>query len=149
EILATLHFEKCQGAEASWKDLFRRYTRRLSIAVTAQMFSQLNGISAILHFLPETLERAGFSIERSLLYSAACVFLLCAGTIPTILYVDRFGRKLFLLVGSIGLALSLTLIGGLYLYMVSFAHSDGTMHRQSPHYILAGHALYLFVFGAT
>ena len=102
--------------EATWAQLFTQYTRRTVVGITCQLFAQFNGINAILYFLPENLSRAGFDVGRSLLYSGACALVYCAGTVPTMFMVDRWGRRLFLLVGSVGLAAALALVGGLQYY---------------------------------
>lgn len=52
EILNTLEYEERESSEASWGELFTRYRKRTFIAITSQMFAQLNGVNAILHFLP-------------------------------------------------------------------------------------------------
>ncbi|KAJ7598915.1 general substrate transporter [Mycena floridula] len=147
EIVDAIEFEEREGAEASWKELFQRYTRRTIIGITSQMFSQLNGINAILHFLPENLDRAGFTIQQSLLYAGACGIIYCAGTIPTIFWIDKFGRRLFLLIGSIGLAVSLSLVGGLQFYVDTLP--EGMKRWDVANWIFGGVGLYLFVFGAT
>ncbi|KAH9482075.1 High-affinity glucose transporter [Psilocybe cubensis] len=103
--------------QATWGQLFTQYTRRTIVGITCQLFAQFNGINAILYFLPENLTRAGFDIGQSLLYSGACALVYCAGTIPTMFFVDTWGRKSFLLFGSAGLVGSLALIGGLQFYV--------------------------------
>ncbi|KAF6759508.1 general substrate transporter [Ephemerocybe angulata] len=60
------------------------------------LFAQTNGVNAILYFLPENLARAGFSISEALLYSGACAMIYCAGTIPTMFWIDSVGRRKFL-----------------------------------------------------
>ena len=111
-IEAAIILEEGMG-EATWAQLFTQYTRRTVVGITCQLFAQFNGINAILYFLPENLSRAGFDVGRSLLYSGACALVYCAGTVPTMFMVDRWGRRLFLLVGSVGLAAALALVGGL------------------------------------
>lgn len=51
-MIDTIAFEnKEMRTEATWKELFTQYARRTIIGITSQMFAQLNGINAILHFL--------------------------------------------------------------------------------------------------
>jgi len=99
--------------DATWGQLFTQYTRRAVVGITCQLFAQFNGINAILYFLPENLTRAGFNVSRSLLYAGACSLVYCAGTIPTMFFVDTWGRRKLLLTGSAGLVCALVLIGGL------------------------------------
>lgn len=111
-IEAAIILEQGMG-EASWTQLFSQYPRRAIVGITCQLFAQFNGINAILYFLPENLTRAGFDIGQSLLYAGACAIVYCAGTIPTMIFVDSWGRRAFLLAGSLGLIGSLALVGGL------------------------------------
>ncbi|KAI0307360.1 hypothetical protein B0F90DRAFT_1814122 [Multifurca ochricompacta] len=64
-------------------------------------------------YLPENLGRAGFTTPRALLYSGACALVYCAGTVPTMFLIDKWGRRAFLLAGSCSLAGALAIIGGL------------------------------------
>ncbi len=122
-IEATIMAEKGMG-ESTWSQLFSQYTRRAIVGITCQLFAQFNGINAVLYYLPENLSRAGFSVSRSLLYSGACALVYCVGTIPTMAFVDKWGRKTFLLVGSSGLAVALALIGGLQFHSDSLPEGD-------------------------
>lgn len=54
--------------KASWGQLFNAHV----VAPWAfHVFAQFNRINAILYYLPENPTRAGFTIERALLYSDA------------------------------------------------------------------------------
>ena len=146
EIAATLEREKMLG-EATWSQLFKQYTRRTIIGITCQLFAQFNGINAILYFLPENLGRAGFTIPRALLYSGACALVYCAGTIPTMFLIDKWGRRFFLLLGSCSLAVSLAVIGGLQYRANTFPFGDARVPTADG--IFAAVCVYLFIFGAT
>ncbi|KAH9045617.1 general substrate transporter [Lactarius pseudohatsudake] len=146
EIAATLEREKLLG-EASWSQLFKQYTRRTIIGITCQLFAQFNGINAILYFLPENLGRAGFTIPRALLYSGACALVYCAGTIPTMFLIDKWGRRLFLLLGSGSLAVALAVIGGLQYHSNTLPFGDARVPTADG--IFAAVCVYLFIFGAT
>ncbi|KAF9035808.1 hypothetical protein BJ165DRAFT_1604510 [Panaeolus papilionaceus] len=145
-IEATIALELNMG-EASWGQLFAHYPRRAVVGITCQLFAQFNGINAILYFLPENLTRAGFNIAHSLLYAGACALVYCAGTIPTMFFVDTKGRRLFLLSGSLGLVGALALIGGLQFRAESLPIGSGRTPIADG--IFAGVCIYLFIFGAT
>jgi MFS family permease len=146
EIAATVESEKALG-EAPWSQVFKQYTRRTIIGMTCQLFAQFNGINAILYFLPQNLGRAGFTIPRALLYSAACSLVYCAGTIPTMFLIDRWGRRMFLLVGSCALAIALAIIGGLQYHANTLPLGDARIPTADG--IFAAVCVYLFFFGAT
>ncbi|KAK7462806.1 hypothetical protein VKT23_007386 [Stygiomarasmius scandens] len=147
DIVDALEHEELEGSNAAWKELFTRYGRRTFVAVSSQMFAQLNGINVILHFLPEHLDRAGFTVPLSLFHSGICAVLFCAGTIPTIFYIDKIGRRPFLLFGSASLAICLAVAAGVQFYLSKM--SEGTKKLQAAEGLFAGVALYLFFFGAT
>lgn len=65
DILEAIIFERSLGGNAGWTELFRCYTRRTIVGITSQMFAQLNGINALLYFLPENLTRAGFDVANA------------------------------------------------------------------------------------
>jgi hypothetical protein len=147
EIVDTIEVEERNGTTASWGTLFKEYTRRTVIGWTAQMFAQLNGINALLHFLPETLAHAGFTIPQALFYSSICSVFYLAGTVPAILYVDKLGRRPFLLVGSFALAASLTVVGSLKLYIERWPEKISII--GGAHGVVAGMSMYFFVFAST
>lgn len=62
-------------------------------------------------------------------------------------YIDKLGRRLFLLIGSVGLAICLSAVGGLQFYVDRLP--VGHMRSHSANSIFAGVGIYLFVFGAT
>ncbi|KAJ7778238.1 general substrate transporter [Mycena metata] len=147
EIVDTIELEERNGATAPWRDLFKEYTRRTIIGWTAQMFAQLNGINAILHFLPEGFTHSGFSVPHALFYSGVCSVFYLIGTIPGILYIDKLGRRPFLLVGSAALAVSLTVVAILKLYLERWPEEVST--TGAAHGVVACMSVYLFVFAST
>ena len=126
EIRDTVALEAAAG-ETTWAELFRTYSRRTLVGITCQLFAQCNGINAILYFLPENLTRAGFTTQRSLLFAAVAAILYCLGTIPTMFGIDKLGRRTFLIVGSVGLAVGLSVVGGLQLYVDKLSVGDAHM----------------------
>jgi len=127
--------------------VFKQYTHRVFIGITCQVFAQFNGINAILYFLPQNLGRAGFTIPRALLYSGACALVYCAGTVPTMFLIDKWGRRAFLLAGSSSLAIALAVIGGLQYHSNSLPF--GSARIPSADGIFGAVCVYLFFYGAT
>lgn len=146
EMEVAIDCEELMG-EASWAQLFKQYSRRTVVGITCQLFAQFNGINAILYYLPENLLRAGFTIDRALLYAGVSAIIYCAGTVPTMFLVDKWGRRLFLLVGSAGLVGSLALVGGLQFYADSIQNVSARVGPADG--IFAGVCIYLFFFGAS
>ncbi|KAJ7512786.1 general substrate transporter [Mycena galericulata] len=132
-----------QGATARGAE--RRH-RALARSVQ-RMFAQLNGINALLHFLLETLMHAGFNVPRALFFSGVCSVFYLAGTVPAILYVDKLGRRLFLLVSSVALAVSLTVVGSLKLYIERWPDKISVI--GGAHGVVVGMSVYFFFFAST
>ena len=73
------------------------------------MFNQLSGINAILYYAPRIFEMAGFDKAHSYLQP---VYIGAANLFFTILamsFIDRFGRKTLLIIGSVGMIIFLGL----------------------------------------
>ncbi|KAJ7166845.1 general substrate transporter [Mycena filopes] len=134
------------GPVAPWRAV-RNYPRRTLIGTTSRMFAQLNGINAILHALPERLAQAGFDVPHALFFAGCCSLVYSLGTLPAILFIDRLGRRRFLIVGSIALTGALTLIGLLQLYVDRWP--SRLAYLGGARGVFFGMSLYLFFFGAT
>ena len=138
EIQAAIDFEAHLG-QATWGQLFKQYTRRTIMGITCQLFAQFNGINAILYFLPSNLSRAGFSVQTSLLYAGISAIVYCIGTIPAMFLIDRWGRRAFLIGGSVGLAVCLAVVGGVQYHSDSI--TSGASLVPSADGIFAGEAI--------
>jgi MFS family permease len=71
------------------------------------MFNQLSGINAILYYLNDIFESAGFSAVSSDMQAVAIGFTNLVFTIIALALIDKLGRKKLLLTGAIGTALCL------------------------------------------
>lgn len=112
DMETTIILENTLG-EPSWVDLLKQYPQRVLVGVTCQQFAQTNGINALLYFLPEMLAHAGFSVREALLYTGGCALVYCAGTLPTMVFVDKWGRRKLLMAGSVGLCMCLAVVGAI------------------------------------
>jgi sugar porter (SP) family MFS transporter len=98
------------GAEHSERSepLFtRKYRLPIFLAVSIGMFNQLSGINAILYYLNDIFERAGFNKVSSDLQAVAIGFTNLVFTMIAMAVIDRVGRKKLLLTGAAGTALCL------------------------------------------
>lgn len=83
-----------------------RNRRALIYSVIMVSLGQLTGINAVMYYLSSMMARLGFNEEKSVYLSLVGGGSLLLGSIPGILYMDRFGRRKFaqLIIGfSIGL----------------------------------------------
>ncbi len=82
----------------------RKYLFPVFLAVSIGMFNQLSGINAILYYLNDIFERAGFNKVSGDLQAVAVGATNLMATMLAMSIIDRVGRKTLLLVGSIGTA---------------------------------------------
>lgn len=72
DIKAAVLMERQEG-ERSYVEMFKRYKKRLFIAMSAQAFAQLNGINVISYYVSHPIERVRLSLLigfRRLSYSS-------------------------------------------------------------------------------
>ncbi|KAK9341919.1 hypothetical protein V1522DRAFT_417781 [Lipomyces starkeyi] len=109
EIQEAVLYERHLGS-ASWTEMFTIYRHRTFMAMTNQIFAQLNGINVISFYLASSLSNAGFSTEKSLLYAGYNSIIYIFATLTTWYLADKWGRRPFLMFGSIAMAVSLSLV---------------------------------------
>ncbi|KKF92767.1 High-affinity glucose transporter [Ceratocystis platani] len=99
-----------QEGERSYSEMFRRYSRRVLIAMSAQALAQLNGINVISYYAPYVFESAGWVGHAAILMTGINGITYFLSTIPPWYIVDKWGRRVILLSGAIAMAISLTAI---------------------------------------
>ena len=104
EIVASLHAERGKHNEPLFQ---RRYRFPILLAILIGMFNQLSGINAILYYLNDIFERAGFSRVSSDVRAMAIGFTNLIFTMLAMSVIDRLGRKKLLLIGAVGTAICL------------------------------------------
>ncbi|PWY79758.1 hypothetical protein BO83DRAFT_375703, partial [Aspergillus eucalypticola CBS 122712] len=99
-----------QEGERSYADMFRRYYKRVLIAMSAQALAQLNGINVISYYAPLVFESAGWAGRDAILMTGINAISYLASTVPPWYLVDRWGRRPILLSGAVAMIVSLSLI---------------------------------------
>ena len=99
-----------QEGERSYADMFRRYYKRVFIAMSAQALAQLNGINVISYYAPLVFEQAGWVGRDAILMTGINGLTYLASTIPPWYLVDRLGRRFILLSGAVAMVISLSAI---------------------------------------
>ncbi|KAL7418182.1 general substrate transporter [Mrakia frigida] len=97
--------------DRSYSALWRRYKGRVLIAMSSQMFAQLNGINVISYYAPLVFEQAGWIGRNAILMTGINALIYVLSTIPTWFLIDRVGRRPILLSGAVVMALALTSVG--------------------------------------
>ncbi len=124
------------------KLLVKKYRLPITLAVLFAVFNQVSGINAIIYYAPRIFEMAGLGAHTSLLSSVGIGLVNFTFTLLAISFIDKIGRRTLMLIGSLGLILSLSLVsytfftndfGGyhitiyLMLYIAFFAFSQGAV----------------------
>ena len=99
-----------QEGERSYTDMFKRYFKRVFIAMSAQAFAQLNGINVISYYAPLVFEQAGWVGRQALLMTGINGITYLLSTIPPWYVVDRWGRRFILLSGAVAMSIALSAI---------------------------------------
>ena len=105
------------GAEREHKStpLFsQRYRVPIFLAISIGMFNQLSGINAILYYLNDIFEGAGFTKVSGDLQAVAIGATNLLFTIIAMSVIDRLGRKKLLLTGAVGTALCLAGVSAIF-----------------------------------
>jgi sugar porter (SP) family MFS transporter len=120
EVTAIIAGSKQKDQAGSVPGFFNsEYKRIFSLAFLVAFFNQLSGINFILYYAPEILERAGLAAKESLFNSIAIGGTNLLFTFAGLYLIDRLGRKLLLVIGSIGYILSLALVAWSF-----YSHAD-------------------------
>ncbi len=90
------------------------YWRFVFLASAMAAFNQLTGINAVLYYGPNIFRIAGALRDSSLLQSIAMGGTLLAFTVVAMFIIDRFGRRILLRIGSVGMAACMFLLAGAF-----------------------------------
>ncbi len=121
--------------------LTRSHLKPLLLAAGLGAFNQLSGINAILYYMNDIFEAAGFSRLSSSSLAVVVGFMNLIATGIAVSVIDRLGRRRLLIIGSIGMCAALiavtlllarhegrkSLAALLGVYMFFFAISQGTV----------------------
>ena len=96
--------------------IFRRpYRSRTTLALVYLGMCQLSGIDGVLYYAPTLFAQAGLpETTSSFVASGVSAILMLAITVPALIYVDRYNRRVVTLTGGLILTACMFLIGSLY-----------------------------------
>jgi MFS family permease len=135
-ILNSLHLERQNEPLFSWE-----YRLPIFLAISIGAFNQLSGINAVWYYLNDIFTRAGFNNNSSNLQAIMVgITNLIAGSIALWL-IDRAGRKMLLLIGSVGCAASL--------FGVAFVFHSGTHTHLLLWFLISFIGFFAFSQGAV
>ncbi len=106
-----------EQARVSYKELFAPYVRpALVIGIGLAIFQQITGINTVIYYAPTILQGVGFTEGGAIAATALGVGVVNVGfTILAVRIIDRAGRRPLLIIGLIGMVVSLVLLGVVFL----------------------------------
>ena len=140
--VAAILTEQTRTAAQSASLFDPQYRVPVLLAVAFAFFNQVSGINAIIYYAPRIFEMTGLGQSTALLSSAGIGLVNFVFTLLGVNFIDRFGRRTLMLIGSVGLIATLGLVarafysqqfGGmlvpvlLFVYIAFFAFSQGAV----------------------
>lgn len=138
EILASI---KTDETQKNIRLFAKKHSFPIFLAVSIALFNQLSGINALLYYLNDIFEMAGFSkvsgdVQAVMIGSTNLLFTIIAMSV-----IDKIGRKTMLLTGAVGTTICLAGVSAIFLsntnqnlliwlligYIAFFAFSQGAV----------------------
>ncbi len=136
--------------EPSFSDLFSRSGGLLPIVwigIGLSVFQQFVGINVIFYYSSVLWRAVGFSEQDSLWITVITGAVNIITTLIAIAFVDKFGRKPLLLLGSLGMTLTLGTMASVFGSAALDAAGNPTLSGSSGIVALVAANLYVFCFG--
>jgi sugar porter (SP) family MFS transporter len=120
----------------------KRYKTPVMLAILFAVFNQVSGINAIIYYSPRIFEMTGLGESSSLLSTAGLGLINFTFTLLAMNFIDRIGRKTLMMIGSLGLIVTLAMVSYsfyaesfngfivpvfLFIYIAFFAFSQGAV----------------------
>jgi sugar porter (SP) family MFS transporter len=101
--------------KVSYRELLEPGVRKLVvIGVLLAVFQQITGINTVIYYAPTLLHQAGFGNSASLLANVGNGIVNVAMTVFAIRLIDKVGRRVLLLTGTIGMAIALLVLASTF-----------------------------------
>lgn len=119
-----------------------KYRFSVTLAVLFAMFNQLSGINAVIYYAPRIFQMTGLGTDSALLSTAGLGLVNFAFTLMAMNFIDRYGRRTLMLIGSVGVIATLGMVSSafylqqfngylvpicLFVYIAFFAFSQGAV----------------------
>jgi sugar porter (SP) family MFS transporter len=111
EIVEIAESFKAHTTSASIAELFKPSSRKVvAIGFVLAVFVQISGINTIVDYAPKILLSAGVEIKNALLQTSLIGLINGLFTLIAIFIIDKVGRRMLYLVGSIGMTVTLLML---------------------------------------
>ncbi|KAI1639049.1 general substrate transporter [Biscogniauxia mediterranea] len=112
EIRENVEFER-QNADVSYIELLRpRMINRTHIGIFTQIWSQLTGMNVMMYYISYVFTMAGMG--NDLLPSGIQFIINVVMTVPALIWLDAWGRRIPMLVGAFFMCLFMAINAGLF-----------------------------------
>lgn len=138
----TARLDRAEQKLGIWKELLsKRCFPSLVLGVTLFLFQQLSGINAVIYYAPTIFNQLQIGdIQAQLWATVGLGVVNCLATLITVRWIEKIGRRPFLMIGFVAMAILLALIAfitqftgswvapvALFLYIAAFACSLGPL----------------------
>jgi SP family xylose:H+ symportor-like MFS transporter len=120
KVAETIMSEIKASLQSSSGKLFAYGRLVIIIGILLSVFQQFVGINVALYYAPRIFESMGAAKDSSMLQTVVMGLVNVVFTVIAIVTVDKYGRKILLMIGSVGMAIGMFAIGTL-----SFMHVIG------------------------
>lgn len=111
EIVEITESLKGNSASVSIGELFKPASRKVMlVGFFLAILVQVSGINTIVDYAPKILLAAGVEIKSALLQTSLIGLINCIFTFVAILFIDKIGRRMLYLIGSMGMSVTLVMI---------------------------------------
>jgi sugar porter (SP) family MFS transporter len=111
EIVEIAESFKAHTTTTTIAELFKPSSRKVvAIGFVLAVFVQISGINTIVDYAPKILLSAGVEIKNALLQTSLIGLINGLFTLIAILIIDKVGRRMLYLVGSIGMTVTLLML---------------------------------------
>lgn len=144
QTVTTETAEQAATKKYAWMDFFTegRARRALIYANIMVFLGQFTGVNAVMYYMGVLMMNIGFNAKTSVFMSLVGGGSLLLGTIPAVLYMERFGRRYWANVMLPGFFIGLVLVGAGY--TIDF----NVYPRTAEGLYLTGLILYMGFFGS-
>jgi sugar porter (SP) family MFS transporter len=102
-----------------FKYLFKKpYLRLVIIGLLIGMFNQFTGIAVVMIYSSDIFRAAGFGTESAILQTVIVGLTNLVFTILAMAFIDKVGRKIMLLIGSVGMSIFLAAFSYIFLFNI-------------------------------
>jgi SP family xylose:H+ symportor-like MFS transporter len=137
EIKGTLHEANAPWMSYGFLVIF--------VGIMLSVFQQFVGINVVLYYAGNIFRNMGASTDSSLLQTIIVGAVNLAFTVVAIMTVDKYGRKPLMIIGSLGMAVSMILLG----FTFFLGQSGGALTTGQGYAALAFMLLYTAAFAMS